>query len=103
MNALMACMSTPANIKLPNLIAKADANSKAGKIDSTTNLKDSKVFIFAGTQDTTVKPDVGRKGEEMYEHYGADITTEYGLAAVHAQPTEDKSLLSCTLAGSPYI
>jgi len=39
----------------------------------------------------------------MYEKYGADITTEYDLVAAHTQPTDDPTLLSCTLAMTPYI
>jgi len=72
-------------------------------IDPLTNLKDSKVFIFAGTKDTTVNPDVGRKGEDLYRHYGANIKTKYDLVAAHTWPTINPTLGSCLIAETPFL
>jgi len=90
-------------IDLNVIYTKTEGFAKSGLIDSLSNIKDSKVFIFSGTKDTTVYPLVAKKGEEMYHHYGANVKTEYTLAAVHTQPTNDKTLTSCGIAGSPYI
>ena len=81
--AQMNCMSMPTSINLETI--KTDIKNFETKktIDPVSNLKGQKVFIFAGTKDTTVKPDVGVKGETLYKHYGADIKAVYDVAAVH--------------------
>lgn len=85
------------------LYTKVSSFASTKKIDPVENLKGSKVFIFSGLKDSTVVPKVAQKGEEMYRHYGADVTTEYSISAIHTQPTNDPKQGSCTLSGSPYI
>lgn len=101
--AILDCMTMPINIQINKITNFADSKAKSGLIDPLTNLKDSKVFIWAGTKDTTVNPDVGRKGEDLYRHYGANIKTKYDLVAAHTTPTIDPYLGSCLTAESPYI
>jgi hypothetical protein len=102
-NALVGCMSSPASIVVSTLETKIKDFDSKKYIDPVSNLKNSKVFLFSGLKDTTVNPQVVHKSEELYKKFGADVKTEYTLNAVHTQPTDDSSLGSCTVAGSPYI
>ena len=52
--ALGPCMGTPISIDVDTLIAKTEEYDVAGNIDSTTNMRDDKIWIFAGTLDSTV-------------------------------------------------
>lgn len=52
--ALVDCMSSPNSIDLDMLISKAQTNAKNGDIDNLSNLAGSKVYLFSGTQDSTV-------------------------------------------------
>lgn len=56
--ALMNCMSMPASINIADQKAKISKFETAKKIDPVSNLQGSKVFIFSGKKDTTVKPEV---------------------------------------------
>ena len=53
--ALLNCMSQPLLIDVNSLIKKTDKLEKDGLIDATSNLRDSPVFIFHGSKDSTVK------------------------------------------------
>lgn len=101
--ALVDCMSSPVLLDLPTIYTKTDGFAKQGLIDSPANIKDSKVFMFSGTKDSTVYPGVSLKGQELYNHYGADVLTEFTLLAAHTQPTDDPKQGACSPAASPYI
>lgn len=49
-------MSSPAQIDVTELIAQANRYASNGDIDSTANLLNSRVYVFAGTLDSTVDP-----------------------------------------------
>jgi len=95
-------MSTPFLLNVNTLIAKADSLSSDGDIDSTDNLKDSKVYLFSGTSDTVVKSDVVKDAEKMYTHYGAETKTRYDIPSQHSYVTADFGS-SCGTLGAPYI
>jgi len=86
--ASVQCMLTPKLVNINKLIESATAASDAGKIDNVSNINGSKVYVYHGTKDSVVDPIGGRKTEEMYRHYGADIKTEYNIPADHGVPTE---------------
>lgn len=56
LNAAYTCMDFPAIVNVPLLISEANTVAAAGNIDSTANIRGSKVYIFHGTRDTTVRP-----------------------------------------------
>lgn len=89
LTAAYTCMDTPLLVNVPWLITEISSVANAGNIDSTANIKNSKVFIFHGTDDSTVRPASGPNTERMYRHYGAQIKTKFDLKAEHGQPTED--------------
>ncbi|ODM95164.1 Poly(3-hydroxyalkanoate) depolymerase C [Orchesella cincta] len=82
------CTALPALVDVDGLVAEADSLAAAGKIDSTANIRGSKVFIYHGSKDAGILPGSGTNIKKMYEHYGAQIHTEFGIPSGHWQPTE---------------
>ncbi|KAJ1426444.1 Alpha/Beta hydrolase protein [Ochromonadaceae sp. CCMP2298] len=73
-------------------------------IDSPTNLLDDKVFIFSGSKDTVVSPNVVRELEDYYKAFvkPSNILSKYDLSAEHCIPTLDYGE-KCSTLSSPYI
>lgn len=85
MAAAALCFLTPELQNVQDLITLADSYDKAGKINSLSNIAGSKVYIFAGLNDTVAKPQAGHNLHEMYAHYGANVKGEFSIAAQHGQ------------------
>lgn len=49
-------MSTPSMINVNNLVQNAENQASDENIDSLDNLLNTKVYMFSGTDDTTVDP-----------------------------------------------
>lgn len=49
-------MDNPSQVVVSELIAQTNSYASSGDIDSTSNMYNDRVFIFAGTLDTTVDP-----------------------------------------------
>lgn len=84
----LTCMSSPYLTSVPSLITRTDGYEADGTIDPTINMANDRVYVFAGTVDSTVAP---RNGEQMvtyYEHYiksSANFRTSFDIAAEHCQ------------------
>ncbi len=52
--ALTACMSVPQQISVDSLVSYAKSQSSKKTIDDISNIKDSKVYIFASPTDRLV-------------------------------------------------
>lgn len=102
--ALGACMDKPENIDVNELIQQANAYAATGKNDPTSAMRNSKVYIFAGTEDTTVYQGVGMKAQQFYLSYvdEANIKPVFDIAAAHTFPTLDYGN-ECNRAARPYI
>jgi len=96
------CMYDPYIINIGRLETYTENQASSGNIDDPSNIEGDKVFIFDGRYDTVVFPDNGKKTEEFYTDYGADILTEYTVEAEHCMPTLNYGN-ACTRLGSPYI
>ena len=57
MTALTTCMQQ-AGEDLNSIFSKTDQGATSGQIDPTSNLANDKVYVFAGTADTTVAPGI---------------------------------------------
>ena len=105
-NALFQCMKTTLGGPDPaELFAGAQELAAAGRIDDPVNLADDKVYLFAGTRDSTVLPEVVASLEEFYALAGvpeANLDFVDDLAAGHAMITEDFGG-ACGITGSPFI
>jgi len=102
--ALSSCMSAPMLLDVNKLITLTNQFASENKIDNTVNLKNSKVFLFSGTQDYVVFPDVMKKLLTYYQNYvnPSNIKTEFTLKAAHTFPTLDYGT-ACTTSATPYI
>jgi len=102
--ALNACMSIPNNINVNDLISQADTWASQAKNDPTAGMRNDRIFILGGTQDTTVVQGVGMKAQQFYLNYVNEfnIKTVYDLAAAHTFPTLSYGN-ACNRAASPYI
>lgn len=80
-------MSSPFLTSVPTLITRTDNHEKAGSIDPTSNMAGDRVYVFHGTQDSTVDPKNGEQIVTYYENYlsNSDINTEFTIAAEHCQ------------------
>jgi poly(3-hydroxybutyrate) depolymerase len=90
----------------------ADEKAASGEIDPVSNLARQRVYVFHGTQDTTVVRDVTDETVAFYRHYIGDAATghlldEHTLAAGHAFVVPDTPATSgfnaCGVTDSPYI
>ncbi|XP_046585215.1 uncharacterized protein LOC124292207 isoform X1 [Haliotis rubra] len=102
--ALGSCMSSPSGINVASLVNHAKSQAGAGKIDATDNLRNTSVYIWAGTSDTVVKTDASRKIEAFYSDFvsPSNIKAVYASGAEHTFPTENYGN-PCTSLGSPYL
>lgn len=102
MMTIADCMTTAVSIVVEQLILAAKTFENTGFIDKMSNLKNSKVYIYSGTKDNVVWPDVVKKNEEFFKEVGASIKTEYSIDAEHSFPT-DFFGNECEVLGSPFI
>ena len=106
MNALMGCMKSPSSISLSSISGQVAAYAKDGSIDPIDNVKNHKIYLFSGTQDSVVAPGVMAKLAEQYTStFGVDkanIKTDFNTPAQHSMVTNDYGN-SCSYLGSPYI
>lgn len=98
------CMADTGSRNLPYLISTVNTWSGNGYIDPTSNLAGSKVYLFSGTIDSTVKQPVMDDLKTMYQNYvsSANITYKNNIAAEHSLPT-DYYGNACSVNGAPYI
>ena len=54
--ALSACMTKPELISVSSLVAVTGTTAISRTIDEPSNMKNHKVFLFSGTNDTIVVP-----------------------------------------------
>jgi hypothetical protein len=103
------CMGNLPPITLSDIEAlydNAEAYADAGKIDSLDNLQHRKVYIFSGTLDQTVKPEVVDWVDNWFERAGmpaSNILYEKDIAAGHTQPTLDYGNPCKSASASPWM
>jgi predicted esterase len=91
--ALKDCMSEPSLLTagiLKQLVRQARNFSVDGRIDSLENLPAKRIFLFGGTLDKTVLPEVVSKAYDEYLEMGvlpAQIFHKKDLRTGHALPT----------------
>jgi len=83
------CMSNPTSVNVNFLITQVNGLAVSNLIDPVANVRGDRVFIFHGSQDSTVLPASGRNVQTMYNNYGAQIQTEFSIPAEHGWPTHN--------------
>ncbi len=73
-------------------------------IDSPSNMKDDRVYLFSGADDSVVSPDVMHSLHTYYNNFipASNIVANFNVAAEHCIPTLNFGE-QCGTLGSPYI
>lgn len=102
--ALGPCGAGAGARNLDHLTSVVTTWSGNGYIDATSNLAASRVYLFSGTLDSTVRQPVMNDLKSMYARFlnPANIAYKNNLAAEHAMPT-DFFGNSCAINASPYV
>jgi len=102
--ATTACMTEPELISLNLLWGATTIAANLGKINATSNLANSKVYLYSGTNDTVVNPQVVQKAAEYYGKYinSSNIVTQYKIPSEHGFPTLNYGI-NCATLGSPFV
>jgi poly(3-hydroxybutyrate) depolymerase len=100
-----SCEVGPGETALPTLIKVTDANARAKKIDPVERLADQRIWLFSGTKDHIVPPQVMKDLRSYYLHYAKaeNIRFRDDVAADHAFPTEDFGNRNCGDYDPPFI
>ncbi|KAK7092675.1 poly(3-hydroxybutyrate) depolymerase-like isoform X2 [Littorina saxatilis] len=87
--ATSMCTKTPNYVSVSALQAITSSAAFVFNIDSTSHMKNDKVWIFSGTQDSVVNPGAGAKIRDYYSHYvtSGSIKTVFDVPAEHSMPT----------------
>lgn len=100
-----ACMMTPAIISVSALEIVTSSAAFVFNIDSTSNMHNDNVWIFAGTHDSVVNPGAASKIAEYYHHYvtSGSVKTVLNVPAEHSQPTKNYGGPCDQLAPTNYL
>lgn len=103
-NATGRCMASPAGIPTSSLVTTTNNWASQGSIDPVANLQSSKVYLFSGSIDSTVKQGVMDALKTYYNSFvpAANVVYKKDIAAEHAMVTDDYGS-ACSTKGSPYI
>ncbi len=103
-NATGRCMASPAGIPVSSLVATTHNWAGQAIIDPVANLQSSRVYLFSGSIDSTVKPGVMDALRSYYNSFVPAVNVVYkkDIAAEHAIVTDDYGS-ACSIKASPYI
>lgn len=99
-----SCMTGSPAPSAAESINTTNSYASAGYIDATSNLSNSKVYLFGGTNDSTVKQSVMNVLKTYYANYvpAANITYDNTTAAEHAW-ISPYGPNACGTKADPYI
>ena len=99
-----SCQPAQATQLVPGLVQITDQNAQQGAADATSNLSNSRVWLFSGNVDSVVPTPVMNALEMYYKNYvpAANISFKKNIAAEHAMPT-DSFGNACSFKGDPFI
>lgn len=100
--ALNGCTDNTYPTYLATLEADASTWSSYGWIDPVADLANRPVYVYHGSNDTTLKTSVSNAQVSFYQHFGANVTYDSGSAAGHAWVTP-YGTGACTVTASPYL
>ncbi|MDL9998294.1 PHB depolymerase family esterase [Variovorax sp. J22P240] len=103
-NATGRCMTHATSIPVSSLVSTTNSWAASGLIDPVSNLSTSKVYLFSGTSDNTVKQAVMNDLKTYYQSFVPAANTYYknNLGSGHAMITDDYGG-SCGTTATPYI
>lgn len=84
------CMTGPAlYIPVSALQLKINTYKLSGSIDDPANMANDSVYVFSGKYDTVAYPGVVKINKDLYSRLGANVKTNFDMAAHHGFPTEN--------------
>jgi poly(3-hydroxybutyrate) depolymerase len=103
LNAIGRCLGRAA-IPVADLVKFTDDWAKSGAIDPTTNLANSRVYLFSGAKDSIVPPATTAALQTYYQNYlpAANIAYKKDIEAEHAIVTDDYGA-ACLTKAAPFI
>jgi poly(3-hydroxybutyrate) depolymerase len=103
LNAIGRCLGRAA-IPVADLVKITDDWAKSGTIDATTNLSNSRVYLFSGAKDSVVPPATTAALQTYYQSYlpAANIVYKKDIEAEHAIVTDDYGA-ACLTKAAPFI
>lgn len=104
LTAQMTCMRSPGMLSTDTYLKKAKSEEAAGKIEKLDNLKNSRVFIYAGKNDSIVNPG---NSDKLYEFY-SKLTSTKNIKYKNEVPSGHSWITnrygtSCGSQSSPWI
>lgn len=104
--ATSSCMTSPGDIDLEYLAGVAENTALWGFIDPLSGLKDSRVWLFSGINDSVVNQGVVKAAASMYAQVLGDAESQMSLTTnlpgEHAQQTLHYGN-TCEYLGEPFI
>lgn len=102
--ATTRCLTRESAPPVATLVSTTKAWASAGRIDPTSNLAASKVWLFAGAKDTVLVPALGADLKRFYAAFvpPANIVLRDDVPAEHGMPTDDFGS-ACGQRGLPFI
>jgi len=104
LNATGRCMAHSTSIPVSSLVSTTNSWAASALIDPVSNLAGSKLYLFSGTADNTVKQAVMNDLQTYYQSFvpAANVVYRNDIAAGHAMVTDDYGS-TCSTTASPYI
>jgi hypothetical protein len=103
LTATNACATLPNNINVNDLVAQTNRYVTANDVDPTSNMRNDRVFIYSGNQDSTVVSGVVSKVVDYYRNFVDPSNIQLvNMNAEHAFPTLNYGN-ACSVKASPYI
>lgn len=104
--ALGPCMTTPSDISVDYLAGIIENTAAFGFIDPLSGLRESRVWLFSGTNDTVVDTGVVRAAAQLYGRFVSDAGSQ--VVVVNDVPSEHAQITpafgnGCSFLGEPYI
>ena len=107
MTAEYKCMKTYEGLpNVASLVSLTNQWAKTNEIDDPSNLKNDRVYLFSGTADSVVNPDVMHSLQTYYSSYisVSNMVADFAVKAEHCMPTTNTNYgEACATLGSPYI
>lgn len=102
-NALGPCVEG-GNLRMSKLTHYARDEAAAGRLATLNHLDGLRVWVFHGSQDTTIHPDVSYAAVEFYEELADSLTTRFveDIPAGHGFPTVMEGH-KCSDSESPFL
>jgi hypothetical protein len=104
-NAEHKCMSVDAGLpQVDKLVAFTYSSAAILDIDSPTHLYNDRVYLFSGTEDSSVDPVVVDSLRSYYLNFVklSNVVADFDVVAEHCFPTMNYGT-NCVAGGSPYI